>query len=223
MDRDGSKGWLSTIVRVFCWRTPPTNAVVESSAPTAPTTSTAPATTTTTTTAAVPSPECWICSELYDAYGELPVSLCHCPADRVVHPVCMVKWQLASIGRDDETTCRMCRATLPDWRDALRVPQAPGCVIHFTDDFDHSDLFEGQATDIETELNARVGNFRQNFRQVPNGRRIEVTLATKVLGIDVRLHSMDRMADMLLLANFVAFERTRAQHSSAQTDDHGCA
>ena len=59
---------------------------------------------------------CWICLGEADENKPL-LSVCKCP--RPVHAACAARWQLQSAGKSEETECRFCAATLPDWRHFL--------------------------------------------------------------------------------------------------------
>ncbi|KAG2431690.1 hypothetical protein HYH02_013267 [Chlamydomonas schloesseri] len=45
-----------------------------------------------------------------------------CP--RKVHPSCLARWQLQQAGRKEESSCRFCNASLPDWKQIL-APAPP--------------------------------------------------------------------------------------------------
>lgn len=47
---------------------------------------------------------------------------CKCP--RMVHPLCLARWQLRSAGRDEEKQCRFCHYCLPDWRISIQTRAA---------------------------------------------------------------------------------------------------
>lgn len=53
---------------------------------------------------------CWICLQPIDAAADDGFKCCM-PS----HTSCLKRWQLRRIGRDDELTCRLCKASLPDW------------------------------------------------------------------------------------------------------------
>jgi len=64
--------------------------------------------------------QCWLCLE-QDSSLERP---CNCP--RYSHPVCLARWQVRCAGEFEETRCRFCKCSLPDWRKVL--PCAPANV-----------------------------------------------------------------------------------------------
>ena len=56
---------------------------------------------------------CWICME----YGDL-ISVCECPTK--VHTECLAKWQIHRIGHKEESTCRFCDKSFPDWKELYK-------------------------------------------------------------------------------------------------------
>lgn len=63
---------------------------------------------------------CWICLEPGTVHNDLRQP-CQCP--RYVHTRCLARWQLQSAGKEEETHCRFCKATLPDWRTSYPARQ----------------------------------------------------------------------------------------------------
>ncbi|PNH10567.1 hypothetical protein TSOC_002694 [Tetrabaena socialis] len=86
---------------------------------------------------------CWIClEEEKDASTGPPgntantarlIRPCKCP--RVVHAVCLAKWQLAQVSKSEEKFCRFCKDRLPDWQENLALPGMaavePVMSVHF--------------------------------------------------------------------------------------------
>ncbi|GLC44228.1 hypothetical protein PLESTB_000754900 [Pleodorina starrii] len=84
---------------------------------------------------------CWICLEGVEGSETHPgpvhanrlIKPCRCP--RVVHSVCLAKWQLSQSGRSEEKFCRFCRERLPDWQSNLALPGMgavePVMSVHF--------------------------------------------------------------------------------------------
>ena len=65
------------------------------------------------------SPVCWVC--LSDE-GSL-TQPCSCP--RHSHAACLARWQLQSAGRLEQTHCRFCNESLPEWSQAYEeLPRA---------------------------------------------------------------------------------------------------
>ena len=66
---------------------------------------------------------CWVCLDVEGQPGDGSLfQPCNCP--RVVHPLCLARWQLRSAGRDEEKRCRFCRHQLPDWRVSMETRAA---------------------------------------------------------------------------------------------------
>eukprot|EP00798_Chlamydomonas_sp_ICE-L_P007374 gene7374-498_t len=59
--------------------------------------------------------QCWIC--LGDGLKTPLISPCACP--RMVHRTCLARWQIHSLGKAEEHSCRFCSQELPDWRKEL--------------------------------------------------------------------------------------------------------
>ncbi|PNW83548.1 hypothetical protein CHLRE_05g234660v5 [Chlamydomonas reinhardtii] len=93
----------------------------------------------------LPDPEddtCWICLEGINdsaaggaaggANNRL-IQPCRCP--RLVHSVCLAKWQLSQSGKSEEKFCRFCKDRLPDWQENLALPGMaavePVMSVHF--------------------------------------------------------------------------------------------
>ncbi|EFJ51791.1 hypothetical protein VOLCADRAFT_103291 [Volvox carteri f. nagariensis] len=84
---------------------------------------------------------CWICLEGVEGVDISPGPLqsnrlikpCRCP--RVVHSVCLAKWQLSQSGKSEEKFCRFCKERLPDWQANLALPGMaavePVMSVHF--------------------------------------------------------------------------------------------
>ncbi|GIL71414.1 hypothetical protein Vretimale_2719 [Volvox reticuliferus] len=84
---------------------------------------------------------CWICLEGVEGidispgplHGNRLIKPCRCP--RVVHSVCLAKWQLSQSGRSEEKFCRFCKERLPDWQANLALPGMgavePVMSVHF--------------------------------------------------------------------------------------------
>lgn len=63
---------------------------------------------------------CWVC--LDEATAERPLSRpCMCP--RSVHRDCLARWCLHQSGKSEETVCRFCQSSLPDWKASLLGPE----------------------------------------------------------------------------------------------------
>lgn len=63
---------------------------------------------------------CWICMDSESTLNNILLKPCKCPGDRYVHKDCLIKWQIHNIGKEEETNCRFCKETLPDWKQALQ-------------------------------------------------------------------------------------------------------
>ncbi|GLI59255.1 hypothetical protein VaNZ11_001101 [Volvox africanus] len=84
---------------------------------------------------------CWICLEgmegtdisLGPLHGNRLIKPCRCP--RVVHSVCLAKWQLSQSGKSEEKFCRFCKERLPEWQANLALPGMgavePVMSVHF--------------------------------------------------------------------------------------------
>ncbi|GIL46371.1 hypothetical protein Vafri_3361 [Volvox africanus] len=84
---------------------------------------------------------CWICLEGMEGidispgplHGNRLIKPCRCP--RVVHSVCLAKWQLSQSGRSEEKFCRFCKELLPEWQANLALPGMgavePVMSVHF--------------------------------------------------------------------------------------------
>jgi hypothetical protein len=62
------------------------------------------------------SKECWICLRNENKHDEL-FQPCKCPTN--VHTKCLARWQIENISAHEESNCRFCNETLPDWKKAF--------------------------------------------------------------------------------------------------------
>lgn len=58
---------------------------------------------------------CWICLEQGPLHSQEPIKVCTCPTK--VHPLCLIRWQIQSCGREEECSCRFCHGALPCWKE----------------------------------------------------------------------------------------------------------
>jgi hypothetical protein len=71
---------------------------------------------------------CWICLDDEEFLNNKLHKVCKC--QKLVHTECIRKWQIYSIGKDEEWKCRFCNYILPDWRDVvIEVKQNVFCKL----------------------------------------------------------------------------------------------
>lgn len=67
---------------------------------------------------------CWICHDDSNTQDMPLERTCSCPWMKV-HRACLSRWQLQQAGKPEETKCRFCKTSLPDWREAhVGLPKA---------------------------------------------------------------------------------------------------
>lgn len=66
---------------------------------------------------------CWICLET--AKTAPLIKPCACP--RFVHEKCIARWQLQSAGKREESQCRFCGQSLPDWKKNMTPANVTPC------------------------------------------------------------------------------------------------
>ncbi|KXZ51380.1 hypothetical protein GPECTOR_12g342 [Gonium pectorale] len=174
---------------------------------------------------------CWICLEGVEAQDQpstQPAPLranrliqpCKCP--RVVHSVCLAKWQLSQSGRSEEKFCRFCGGPWPDWQSNLALPGMaavePVMSVHFNGQTHMVKVRPGEDGRV-----AFISDVRRLLRLRDN-QEFSITFECKVPGhgMFLDLKGLSSYDAAVFCAAMTAVERQRlaaqrAQKASAAT------
>ncbi|KAG2490390.1 hypothetical protein HYH03_011190 [Edaphochlamys debaryana] len=172
---------------------------------------------------------CWICLEGNSEGGpcanaRAPLELLHanrliqpCRCPRVVHSVCLAKWQLSQSGRSEEKFCRFCKDRLPDWQENLALPGMaavePVMSVHFNGQTHMVKVKPGEDGRV-----AFIGDVRRLLRLRDN-QEFSITFECKVPGhgMFLDLKGLSSYDAAVFCAAMTAVERQRlAAQKAAQ-------
>ena len=125
------------------------------------------------------SDECWICM------GRAPPFLRPCLCPKSVHGRCLARWQLQKAGQSEETQCRFCQATLPDWREHLggeRPDASPTMSVEYRGEVKLIKMRAGQSPDL-----GAIERLIKRLFEIPDSQELNLKFECRVPDSDEAL------------------------------------